>query len=98
MSVLDYTLKLTKLSRYAPSLISDPTDEMRLFVMGVWDNLKEECHQAMLQDNMNISLMIQDQQVKQTTVKRKIRDSNMEKSFDCGSSQSNLNIQASLGS
>ena len=44
MSVLDYTLKLTKLSRYAPSLISDPTDEMRLFVMGVWDNLKEECH------------------------------------------------------
>ena len=31
MSVLDYSLKLTKLSRFGPSLVSDPTDEISDF-------------------------------------------------------------------
>ena len=53
-SVLEYFLKFTKLSKYAPSLVSDPRDEMSRFVTRVLDNLKEECHSDMLHDNMNI--------------------------------------------
>ena len=41
-SVIDYSLKFTKLSKYAPSLVSDRRDEMSRFVMGVFDDLKEE--------------------------------------------------------
>ena len=40
MSVHKYSLKLTKLSKYAPSLVYDPRDKMRPFVMEVSDNLK----------------------------------------------------------
>ncbi|XP_069148135.1 uncharacterized protein [Solanum lycopersicum] len=35
MSVHEYSLKLTKLSKYAPSLVSDHRDEMICFVTGV---------------------------------------------------------------
>ena len=35
MSVLDYFLKFTKFSKYAPSLISNPRDEMSCFLTGV---------------------------------------------------------------
>ena len=35
MSVLDYCLKFTKLSKYAPSLVSNPRDEMSHFLTGV---------------------------------------------------------------
>ena len=44
MSVLEYSLKLTKFSKYAPSLVSNPRDEMNLFVTGVSDDCQEECH------------------------------------------------------
>ena len=44
MSVLEYSLKFNKLSKYAPSLVFDPRDEMSRFVMGVPDNWKVECH------------------------------------------------------
>ena len=54
MSVLDYSWKFTKFSKYAPSLVSDPWVEMSRFVTGVSDDLKEECRSAMLHDNMNI--------------------------------------------
>ena len=52
MSVLEYSLKFNKLSKYAPSLVFDPRDEMSCFVTGVSDDLKEECHSAMLHENM----------------------------------------------
>ena len=35
MSVHEYSLKFTKLSKYAPSLVSDPRDQMSHFVTGV---------------------------------------------------------------
>ena len=35
MSVLEYSLKFTKLSKYATSLVSDPRYEMNRYVMGV---------------------------------------------------------------
>ena len=44
MSVHDYSLKLTKFSKYAPSWVFNPGDEMSCFVTGVSDYLQEECH------------------------------------------------------
>ena len=58
MSVLDYFLKFTKLSKYAPSLVSNTKDEMSHFLKGVSDDLVDECFLAMLHDNMNISQLI----------------------------------------
>ena len=36
-SVEEYSLKFSKLSKYASSLVSNPRDEMSRFVMGVAD-------------------------------------------------------------
>ena len=41
MSVLEYSFKFTKLSKYAPSLVFDHRDEMSHFVTGVLDDFKE---------------------------------------------------------
>ena len=39
---------------------------MCFFVKGMSDDLKEECHKAMLHDNMNISLLlVHDKQVEE---------------------------------
>ena len=54
MSVLDYSLIFTKFPKYAPSVVSNPSDEMSHFLMGVYDNLIEECCSSVLYDNMNI--------------------------------------------
>ena len=42
MSVHEYSLKFTKLSKYASSLVFDPRDEMSRFMTGVLDDLQEE--------------------------------------------------------
>ena len=48
MSVKEYSLKLTKLSKYASYLVSNPRDEMNRFVTGVFDDLVEEPCATML--------------------------------------------------
>ncbi|XP_069145902.1 uncharacterized protein [Solanum lycopersicum] len=94
MSVLEYSLKFTKYSKYAPTLVFDPRDEMNRFVMGVLDDLQEECHSAMLHDNMNNSrFMVHAQQVEETRAKRKSRDAKRAIFFDSGSSKGRLEIQ-----
>ena len=91
MSVLEYSLKFTILPMYAPSLISDPRDEMNLFLMGVSDYLQEECHSAMLHDDMSISrLMVNVQQVEEAKAMTKSRDAKRARSFYGGSSMGRL--------
>ena len=58
MSVLEYSLKFTQLSKYYPSLVCDPSDEMNRFVTRVLENMQEECHSAILHDNMNIYRLV----------------------------------------
>ena len=53
-SVLEYSFKFTNLSKYASSLVSNPKDEINLFVMGVSDYLVEEFHLAVLHYNMDM--------------------------------------------
>ena len=94
MSVHEYSLKFTILSKDAPSLVSDPRDEMRLFVIGVWDNLQEDCNLAMLHENMSISrLMVHVKHVEEARSKRKSRDDQRARSFDRGYSTNRLEIQ-----
>ena len=42
MSVLDYTLKFSKVSKFAPSFVSNLRDEMSRFVMDRSDDMQEE--------------------------------------------------------
>ena len=57
MSVQKYSSKFTELSKYAPSLVSNPRDEMSHFVMGVYDDQFEECRSAMLHDNRTFLIL-----------------------------------------
>ena len=58
LSILEYSLKFTKLSKYDPSLVSNPRDDMIHFLSRVYDGLVEECISTMLDDNMNISRLM----------------------------------------
>ncbi|XP_049359583.1 uncharacterized protein LOC125824280 [Solanum verrucosum] len=58
MSVEDYALKFSMLSRYSPSLVSNLREEMSRFVTDVFDLVKEECRTTMLHGNMNISRLV----------------------------------------
>lgn len=67
---------------------------MNRFVIGVSDDLQEECHSAMLHDRMKISrLMVNSQQVEEVRDKRKSSDAKRARSFDGGSSKGRLEIQ-----
>ena len=54
MSVEEYSLKFSTLSRYAPSLVSYPRDEMSCFLMGVVHIVVEECRTVMLHGYMTL--------------------------------------------
>ena len=47
MIVEEYSLKFSKLSKYGPSLVSNPRDGMSFFVMGVADLVKDKCRAVM---------------------------------------------------
>ena len=58
LNVQEYYLKFTKMSKYAPSLVSNFRDEISRFVTRVFDDLVEECCSAMLHDSMYISYLM----------------------------------------
>ena len=75
MSVREYSLKFTKLSKYAPSLVSNPRDQMSHFIIGVFNDLVEECRLDMVHDNMHIyCLVVHAQEVEEHRLKRKNRE------------------------
>ena len=58
MSVEEYCLKITLLSTYASSLVSNPKDEMSRFITSVSDLMKEECRTTILHSDMNFFILI----------------------------------------
>ena len=58
MSVHKYLVKFIMFSRYVPSLVSKPRDEMSRFVTSVADFLNEEWRIAILCCEMNLSRLI----------------------------------------
>ena len=56
--MLEYSLKSNELHKYASYLVSNLRDEMRHFMMGVSEDIVEECRAAMLHENMDISRLM----------------------------------------
>ena len=74
MSVEEYSLKLVTFSRYSPSLVSNPRDEMSHFVTEVANLVIEECRTSMLHDDMTLSrLMVYAQYIKESKLRRMAR-------------------------
>ena len=46
------------LSRYTPSLVSNPRDEMSHFVIGVADLVREKCRTTILHDDMTLARLM----------------------------------------
>ena len=66
LSVHEYSLKFTQLSRYAPEMVADMRNIMSLFVVGLSRLSSKEGRVAMLISDMDISrLMVYVQQVKE---------------------------------
>ena len=71
------------LSRYAPSLVSKPRDQMSRFVIRVSDLVKEECRMAMIHDDMTLSRLIAyAQSIKESKLGRICRNMKISESND----------------
>ncbi|KAH0652537.1 hypothetical protein KY289_030215 [Solanum tuberosum] len=70
MSVHEYSLKFTKLSRYAPEMIADMKSRMSLFVVGLSPQSSKEGKAAMLIGDLDLArVMIHIQQVEDDNLK-----------------------------
>ncbi|KAH0654413.1 hypothetical protein KY289_032091 [Solanum tuberosum] len=58
MTVQEYRLKFTHLSRYAPHMVDNYRAQMNKFMYEVSDLVKTECRNAILLQNMNISRLM----------------------------------------
>ncbi|XP_049372734.1 uncharacterized protein LOC125837700 [Solanum verrucosum] len=66
MSVKEYSLKLTLLSKYAPSIVASPRDMMSRYLAGVSKVVANENRTAILRDDMDIlCLMVYAQQMEE---------------------------------
>ena len=58
MSVKEYSLKLTQLSMYAPSMVTNPVTRMNKFVMGVSSLVEKECRTLIILNYVHISRLM----------------------------------------
>lgn len=70
MSVKEYTLNFTQLSRYAPKLVGNMRAHMRKFAFGLSNDLVLECKGAMLNWDMDFSRFFVDMQQVEEQKKR----------------------------
>lgn len=81
MNVEEYSFKSTLLSKYAPSLVSNPRNEMTRFFTGVDDLLKEEYHMAMIHNDINLSrIMVYAQSIEDSKFRKITRNLKMGRS------------------
>ena len=75
ISVEKYSLMFSILSRYSPSLVFNPKDELSRFVICLADLVKEECRTAMLHGDMNFCrLMVYAQSIEECNLSRIARN------------------------
>lgn len=71
MSLQECSLNITKPSKCAPSVVSNPRDEISRFVMGSPKDLVGECRLAILHYHIDIyRCMVHSQQFEETRLKR----------------------------
>ena len=58
MSVCDYALRFSKLSKYAPSMMEDPRVKMGQFVSGLGEMVGSEGQSALLHTEMDLSRLM----------------------------------------
>lgn len=58
MTVQEYNLKFTQLSRYAPEMVVDMRNRMSLYVFGLGHSTKKEGNEAILIGDMNIGRLM----------------------------------------
>lgn len=93
-SVQEYSLKFKKLSKYAPSLVSNPRDEMNRLVTRVSNNMVEDCLLKILHDNIFMSMvMVHTQPVEETRIKKNNRKFKKAKAYEAGTSKGSIEIQ-----
>ena len=70
MSVEEYSLKFSKMYKYAPSLLSNTRDEICRFETEVADLVREECRMVMIHDMTVARLMVYAQSIEEYQLKR----------------------------
>jgi len=76
MSVQEYGLKFTHLSKYAPHMVANPSSQISKFLFGVSDLVKTEWSNAMLLEDLDISkIMNHAQQVEEDKLREMAKDS-----------------------
>ena len=58
LSVMDYALKFTLSSKYAPRLVTNPREFMNRFMREVSELVEKECLMTILVDDMDISRLM----------------------------------------
>ena len=58
MSVKDYSLKFTQLSKYDPTVVANSRARINKFVMGVSSLMEEVCRMAMLHNDIDNSRLM----------------------------------------
>ena len=75
MSVEEYSLKFSMLSRYAPSIVTNLRDKISSFMTGVAGQVREECRTTMLHDDMTLArLMVYAQSIEEFRLMRMSRN------------------------
>ncbi|TMW98055.1 hypothetical protein EJD97_004551 [Solanum chilense] len=88
MSVEEYSLKFSMVSKYPASLLSNPRDEISRFLTGVTNLVREEYHTTMLHDDITLSrLVVYAQSIEQSKHRRIARNLKRSGSNDQGQSR-----------
>ena len=85
MSVEEYSLKFTLFSIYSPSSVSNPSDEISMFLTGVFDLVKEEYCTAMIHGDLTLSrIIVYAQYIDESNLGRRGRDAERGRSDEKG--------------